>query len=185
MTSFGVNYATGLMDNPPRTFEEHLEFARKAAERGLCKIKLWTCDDVELFEALQQAYDEAGLLDCLEVMIHVPNGRVAAVAYETGEASDIIDIVAPYSFIKSVVVGNELDFASTAVPGDQAALDALPRALANMKGKGLVVTMRRVRPRGRFAASPSLPLARVLFRAPPLPSPFPSRVSLFCTMFFS
>ena len=136
MTSFGVNYATGLMDNPPRTFDEHLEFARKAAERGLCKIKLWTCDDVELFDALQQAYDEAGLLDCLDVMIHVPNGRVAAVAYEAGEAADLVATVAPYAFIKSVVVGNELDFASTAVPGDQAALDALPRALENMKAAG-------------------------------------------------
>ena len=128
------------LDNPPRTFDEHLEFARKAAERGLCKVKFWTCDDVELFEALQQAYDEAGLLSCLNVMIHVPNGRVAAVAYETGEAADVIATVAPYSHIKSVVVGNELDFASTAVPGDQAALDALPRALENMKGKGLEVT---------------------------------------------
>merc|ERR1740123_1106146 len=69
-------------------------------------------------------------------MIHVPNGRVAAVAYETGETADVVATVAPYSFIKSVVVGNELDFASTAVPGDQAALDALPRALENMKAAG-------------------------------------------------
>ena len=74
VTSFGVNYATGLMDNPPRTFDEHLEFARKAAERGLCKIKLWTCDDVELFEA-RAAVQGTG--DCMHAMLPNPRGAHA------------------------------------------------------------------------------------------------------------
>lgn len=111
-TLFGVNYATGLMSdaNRPTDYASKLSYARIAAARGVCNIKIWDSDP-ELLAALRDAYTEAGLGDCLDVQIHCNAPCVLECAGDVAAARALVDEVAPFPFVSSVAVGNELDFA--------------------------------------------------------------------------
>jgi len=141
-TLFGVNYATGLMSdaNRPTDYASKLSYARIAAARGVCNIKIWDSDP-ELLAALRDAYTEAGLGDCLDVQIHCNVPCVLECAGDVAAARALVDEVAPFPFVTSVAVGNELDFAH-GQPTQGVELDAwyaLPAAMSNLHGRGLAL----------------------------------------------
>lgn len=121
--SFGVNFATGLMANPPTTSAEMSNFVDKASYYKIPRLKLWGYDATTL-DTIQSVYGS----NLPRVMVHVPNKEVQSCADDPLYATNFVKAMNQYSsLVTSVAVGNELD------NGDETLWAKLPQACKKMR----------------------------------------------------